>query len=126
LGLFKSFEDIEVWKRSCHLVCTIYDLTHNGIFSKDWGLRDQVRRAAVSIPSNITEGFERDSKAEFIRFLTISKGSAGELRTQVYIAKKLNYLNEKQYKMIIEELREISMMLAGLIRKLKTSRKVGK
>lgn len=126
MALFKSYEDIEVWKRGSRLVITIYELTNHDRFSRDFGLRDQMRRAAISIPSNVAEGFERDSKAEFIRFLYIAKGSAGELRTQIYIAKKLKYLNEKEYETIVEELREVSMMLAGLIRKLRESEKVGK
>ncbi len=83
---FNRFEEIEVWQLSRKLVKDIYKITTEPAFSKDFGLKDQIRRCAVSIPSNIAEGYERKSNVEFIRFLYISKGSAGELRTQLYIA----------------------------------------
>lgn len=80
---FQRFEEIEVWKLSRILVKEIYDITNAPAFSKDFGLKDQIRRSAVSIPCNISEGYERKSNTEFIRFLYISKGSAGEVRTQL-------------------------------------------
>ena len=76
-----TFEDLDIWKRSCQLAVDVYVANHN---SKDFGLRDQMQRAAVSIPSNIAEGCERDSTPDFIKFLRYSKGSCGELRTQLY------------------------------------------
>jgi len=87
------FEDLDTWKRSRILVKQIYDLTKRNEFAKDFVLKDQVRRAVVSISSNIAEGFERGGNKEFIQFLYIAKASAGELRSQIYIALDLNYVN---------------------------------
>ena len=106
--MFQKIEDIEVWKRGCWL-------TGQGLFEKDWGLRDQIRRAAISIPSNIAEGYERDSFAEFKRFLRIAKGSCGELRTQLYIAQALGYLEKTTADQIVGECIEISSMISSLI-----------
>jgi len=83
IGLsFKRLEEIELWQRGCRLAVDIYKITSFGQLEKDWGLKDQIRRAAVSIPSNVAEGFERDTDAEFSRFASIAKGSCAELRTQ--------------------------------------------
>jgi len=112
---FKRIEDIEVWKRGCRLAVEIYRLSGKDALSKDWGLKDQMQRSAVSIPSNIAEGFERDSDAEFRRFLYIAKGSCGELRTQIYIAQALDYIDKPETQEIIQECVEISSMLHGLI-----------
>jgi four helix bundle protein len=87
---------------------------------KDFGLKDQMTRAAVSISSNIAEGAERDSKQEFIRFLHIAKGSAAELRTQVYIAYQIGIINNEVQKEFVEELKKISAMLHALIKSIKT------
>ncbi len=93
----------------------IYKLTQLEPIRKDWGLRDQLRRSAVSIASNIAEGYERNSTAEFKRFLLIAKGSCGELRTQLYILKALNLSIDYDINSLIEECREISSMIQGLI-----------
>jgi len=116
---FKRIEDIEVWKRGCRLAVDIYKMSREGPLSKDWELRDQIRRAVVSIPSNIAEGFERESDVEFKRFLFIAKGSCGELRTQLYIAQALNYLEKEVVNELISECIEISSMLYSLINHLK-------
>ncbi|NQS98991.1 MAG: four helix bundle protein [candidate division Zixibacteria bacterium] len=121
--LFKKIEDIEIWKRSCRLAVEIYKLTGQGPFDKDWGLRDQIRRAAVSIPSNIAEGFERESSAEFKRFLLIAKGSCGELRTQLYIAQALGYIAKLEVERLIGECIEISSMISSLISHLRKQKK---
>jgi S23 ribosomal protein. len=73
MSKFERFEDIESWKEGCRLTTRIYEITRNTNFSKDWGLKDQIQRAAVSVPSNISEGFERGSRKEFIRFLVIAQ-----------------------------------------------------
>ncbi|NQU05779.1 MAG: four helix bundle protein [Calditrichaeota bacterium] len=112
--MFKKLEDMEVWKRGCRLAVDIYRLTYNEPLTKDWGLRDQIRRAAVSIPSNIAEGYERNSQKEFKRFLFIAKGSCGELRTQLYIIKKLGLLTFDEIDPLIKECIEISSMLQSL------------
>jgi four helix bundle protein len=109
---YRSFEDLDVWKRSCQLAVKIYELLQD---CRDFGLKDQMTRSAVSVPSNISEGCERASKPDFIRFLHIAKGSAAELRTQVYIANKVGLLSSENKNEIVLELKEISSMLQGLI-----------
>ncbi len=91
------FEELEIWKISIGLVKEIYDITSIGKFSKDFGLRDQIRRAAVSISSNIVEGFEKRSNNEFRRFLLISKGSAAEVRNQLFIALAIEYITQENF-----------------------------
>lgn len=115
----KRLEDIEVWKRGCRLAVDLYKATTIKDFDKDWALRDQIRRAAVSIPSNVAEGFERDSDAEFCRFVLIAKGSCGELRTQIYIAQAIGYFDKTTATTFTKECSEISSMLGGLKKYLK-------
>ena len=110
---YKSFEELEVWKRGCRLAVEVCRTVGE---SKHYALRDQMQRAAISISSNIAEGCERDSKLDFIRFLRIAKGSAAELRTQTYIAQKLEMISKADADKFIAELKEISAMLQGLIR----------
>ena len=113
-------EDIEAWKRGCRLAVDIYQLTSEGKFDKDWSLKDQIRRSAISIPSNIAEGYERESDLEFRRFLFIAKGSCGELRTQLYIVLAIGYVKDSQVKPLLKECLEISSMIKGLINYLNT------
>lgn len=112
----KRFEDLEVWKRSYALALAVYK-----IFSdcRDYGLRDQITRSSVSVPSNIAEGFERNSNKEFIRYLYIAKGSCGELRTQLYIAVGVGHIENEKCAGLINDAQEISYMLNGLIQKRK-------
>jgi four helix bundle protein len=112
-----SFEDLEVWKRACRLAVQVYEALRD---CRDYGLKDQMTRAAISIASNIAEGAERDSKAEYIRFLHIAKGSAAELRTQVYIAQRIGTLQADTTQEFITELKELSAMLQGLIKYIKS------
>ncbi len=86
MAKIKQFEDIESWKKARRLTKEIYDATSAGKFVRDFGLKDQIRRAAVSILSNIAEGFERGGDKEFLQFLAVAKGSCGELRAQLYVA----------------------------------------
>jgi four helix bundle protein len=109
-----ALERLEVWKRSCRLAVTLYQ-TLSGC--RDFGYRDQVTRSALSVPSNIAEGYERDSDKEFARFLRIAKGSCGELRTQLYIGLEAGFVDREIARPMIEEAIEISRMLQGLIRK---------
>lgn len=111
-----SFEDLEVWKKSCRLTVMLYELLKD---CKDYGLKDQMLRAAVSIPSNLAEGSERNSIPEFKRFINIAKGSAAELRTQMYIAREVKILSEKNTSEFIHELKSISKMLQALHNSLK-------
>ncbi len=117
---YGSFEELEVWQRACLLAVEVHRLLKD---SKDYGLKDQMTRAAVSIASKLAEGSERGSIAEYIRFLYISKGSAAELRTQVYIAAKLgSVIPQDTANELIQELKEVSNMLYGLIKSLEKHR----
>ncbi len=111
----KSLEELDVWKDGCRLAVKIYKQTDQGKWARDFSLRDQVRRCAVSIPSNIAEGFERNSKNEFRRFLKIAKGSCGELRTQLYIAQAIEYIDTDLRSEIVEECLKISARIQSLI-----------
>ncbi len=111
-----KFEDLEVWKRSSRLCAALYKHFQD---LKDFGFRDQVTRSALSIPSNIAEGVERGSQKDFARFLQYSKGSCGELRTQMYIGMDIGYIPLETGKIWIQETREISAMLVGLIKSVK-------
>ena len=113
---YRSFEKLEVWQRACRLTVDLYGVLKD---CKDYGLKDQMTRAAVSIASNVAEGAERDSAAEFVRFLHIAKGSAAELRTQVYIASRINLITEDLERQFVDELLNISRMLHGLIKAVK-------
>lgn len=118
---FNRFEDIDVWIASRNLVKEIYEITERQLLAKDFGFKDQIRRCAVSIPSNIAEGYERKSNKEFIRYLFIAKGSAGELRTQLYLAKDLNYIDEKIFNELIKKSEDISKSLSGFIKYLQST-----
>ena len=113
---YSSFENLEIWKRSCRLAVQIYEILKD---CTDFGLKDQMTRAAVSIASNIAEGAERDSVPEFIRFLHIAKGSAAELRTQIYIATKIGTIADDIQSNVVQELKTISSMIHSLITPLK-------
>ncbi len=115
----ERFEDLVVWQKGMNLVERIYSECRKGPVSKDWGLRDQLQRAAVSIPANIAEGYERDSRKEYIRFLVIAKGSAGELRCLVQIGHRIGFLKESTSDELLAVVTEISKMLKGLTRSLK-------
>jgi four helix bundle protein len=108
-----KFEDLEVWKRSARLSAEIYK---NLSALRDFGFRDQITRSSLSIPSNIAEGFERGSQKDCIRFLTIARGSCGELRTQVMIGVDIQYLDAKLGQQWVQESKEISAMLSSLIK----------
>lgn len=118
----QSFEDLNVYKQARELTNKIYEITKESSFSKDYGLADQIRRASVSIMSNIAEGFERGTNTEFIHFLFIAKGSCGEVRSQLTIALDQKYIDENTYKNLVEKSRRISGMLGNLITYLKGSR----
>jgi len=110
------FEELECWQRAKSLAVELYTVSNNGELGKDFGLKDQIRRAAVSIPSNIAEGKERESVAEFIRYLYIAKGSAGELRTQLLIAQGVGYLDQKSSEDLTRKAEVVSAMIGALIK----------
>jgi four helix bundle protein len=116
MATIKQFEDIEVWQQSMSLCTDIYKITNNNYFSKDYGLKDQIRRSAISVPSNIAEGFERNGKKQFTYFLTIAKASCGEMRTQLTIAHQLNYLDLKDFHIILDKCINTSKQISGLIK----------
>jgi four helix bundle protein len=114
-----KIEDIVVWQLAIELTNAIYTITNNNVFNKDFALRDQIRKSAISIPSNIAEGFERNSTNQFLYFLVIAKGSAGELRTQLLIAKNQNYIGQSEFEKINEDTLEVSKKLGSFITYLK-------
>lgn len=109
-----SFEDLEVWKRSARLSATLYQETKS---LKDYGFRDQLTRSGLSVPSNIAEGYERNSDAEIARFLSIAKGSAGELRTQILIGIEAEYLDRQPALGWADEAKQIGKILGSLIKR---------
>ena len=112
----KTHKDLDVWKKSMDFITLLYKVTTN--FPKDeiYGLTNQMRRAAVSIPSNIAEGAARKSNKEYIQFLYIALGSAAEIETQLLTSKNVNYIDDKSFDLLIKERDEIARMLFGLIR----------
>jgi four helix bundle protein len=112
----KRFEDLEVWQRAKELTNLIYGLSSVGSFSRGFGLRDQMRRAAVSIMSNIAEGFESQTQLLFIQFLSRAKGSAGELRAQLYIALEQEYIAANEFQTAYSLAETCSKQLASFIR----------
>ena len=114
----KTFEDLLDWQKGIALVKEVYALTKDGPLSKDYGVRDQLQRAAVSIPTNIAEGFERNSTKEYVRFLYIAKGSAGELRSLFRVALEIGYLDQPAYERLHGQVTEVSRFLANHIKSL--------
>ncbi len=116
------FEDLEVWKTARELTNRIYKITANGSLSKDYGLRDQIRRAAVSVMSNIAEGYERGGNQELIQFLSIAKGSSGEVRSQLYVAMDQEYIDKRKSELLIDAFKKLSIMINNFMEYLKGSR----
>ena len=117
----EHFEDLEVWQLSKNIANQIYDITSVGKFSQDYVLRDQIRRAVVSIFSNIAEGFERNGNKEFLQFLSIAKASCGEVRAQLIFAEERDYISNEQFEYTVKQLLNLSKQIAGLSRYLKQS-----
>ena len=115
----KRFEDLEVWQRSRELANLIYAFSKDGTFSRDFGLRDQIRRAAVSIMSNIAEGFESSTQQTFIKYLGHAKASAGEVRAQLYIVKDQGYISEEEFEKAFAMAEICSKQLARFIQYLR-------
>ncbi len=109
----KNFEDILSWQKSQELALKIYKVFKD---NRDYSFKDQIKRAVVSISNNIAEGFERNSNKELVRFLYIARGSCGEVRSMIYLARNLNYLSESEFKEIYQELIVISKLIFGFIR----------
>ena len=118
-----KFEDIIAWQKALELSDIIYSHSNKEKFSKDFGLRDQMRRASISVVSNIAEGFEREGNNQFIYFLLVSKASAGELRAQLYIARNQNYISMNEFEIINQKVIEVSKTISGFISYLRTQKK---
>ncbi len=120
----ERFEDLIIWQEARELVKSIYKLTLKRPFKKDFELKDQVQRAEVSIMNNIPEGFERNNNNEFIRFLLISKGSSGELRSLLYTSLYLNYISQSEFEDTYQRTETLSKKISKFIQYLDTNRKV--
>jgi four helix bundle protein len=119
----ETFEDLRVWQKVIELVKQIYCISREGDLSRDFGLRDQLRRASVSVPTNIAEGFERHSRKEYLNFLNIAKGSAGEVRSLLRVALEVGYLEQTSYIQLYNQAIELSRMLSNQIQSINQSLK---
>ena len=121
MAIIEGFEDVQAWKKCRKLAKTIYQQTSHGSFSQDFGLRDQIRRAAVSAMSNIAEGFERGGNKEFHQFLSMAKGSVGEVRSQLYVALDVGYLEQKDFNRLFAMADEAGRLIGGFMSYLEKS-----
>ena len=121
MAKISRFEEIESWKRARMLTNEIYTITSSGTFSRDFALRDQIRRAAISILSNIAEGFERGGDNEFLQFLSIAKGSCGEARAQLCVALDQAYISTAQFDTLCKSANDVSQLISGLMKYLRQS-----
>ena len=121
MAKIERFEDIEAWKRSRLLTKKVYDCTKQRGFDKDFGLKDQIRRASVSTMSNIAEGFERGGNQEFLQFLATAKGSSGEVRAQLYVALDQGYITQQQFDDMQNDAESVSKMVGGFMTYLQKS-----
>ena len=119
MAVYERFEDLPVWKLAKDLAVKIYQITKDQKFRRDYSLVDQIRRASISVSSNIAEGFERGSKKEFIRFLYIGKGSLGEVRSQLQICFELGYINKENLNMLLSQSYDLSNQLGAFISSIK-------
>jgi four helix bundle protein len=111
----EKFEDLRIWRFSIEITKEINKFTEYRSFSRNWALKDQIIRALISISSNIVEGFERNNNTEFRRFLLYSKGSAGEARSQLYIARELEYISKEEFEYTYERLFSLSQQIGSMI-----------
>jgi four helix bundle protein len=118
MALIKRFEDIQAWQESRTLVKMVYALTRKEQFSKDYGMKDQIQRAAVSAMTNIAEGFDCESKAEFARFLGFARRSAVEVQSLLYTALDTNYINQTEFDAHYEQARKAKALIGGFKRSL--------
>ncbi len=126
MSTIERFEDLEAWKRARNFAKLIQTVSDNGNFGRDFGLKDQIRRATYSIVSNIAEGFERDGDKEFIQYLFVAKGSCGEVRAQLYLAVDFDYITEDEFLQLRTKALELNRIISGLIKYLKQSNLTGK
>ena len=126
MGTIERFEDLEAWKLARELTGLVYGCSGTGNSGRDFALRDQIRRASISIVSNIAEGFERDGDKEFIQFLSMAKGSCAEVRAQLYLALDQQYISEALFHELTTKAIQLSRVISGLIRYLQQSQLSGK
>ncbi|MGI8883848.1 MAG: four helix bundle protein [Pyrinomonadaceae bacterium] len=123
MAKFNKFEEIQAWQKAREVALLIYQTTANANFAKDFGLKDHIRRASVSVMANIAEGHGRRTRTEFANFLNIARGSAAEVQSHLYVALGLNYINQKEFDEIYQKLTEISRMTLSLAQYLRTTDK---
>jgi len=114
-----KFEDLRAWQQAHELAVLIYRLTEKESFARDFSLKDQIQRSAISVMSNIAEGFERYSRSEFRQFLSIARGSVGEVRSQLHLARSLTYLTNEEFEQAYNLCREVGNLVGGLRKSLK-------
>jgi four helix bundle protein len=119
--VIRRFEEIESWKQARQLTAGIYAVSNNGLFKRDFGLRDQIRRAGVSVMANIAEGFGRKGPNEFTRFLTIAQASAVEVESHFYVALDLGYIDHARFDALYDQARKVEDLIGGFIRYLEAS-----
>ena len=110
----KGFEELVAWQKARELTKQIYSITRSGLFSRDFGLRDQIRKASVSIVSNLAEGFERGGRSQFHQFVVIAKGSCAEVRSELYVALDAEYVTQEQFEVLMNLGNELSRIIGGL------------
>lgn len=120
MGKIEKFEDIRAWQSAREVVNRIYEISQDEKFKRDYTLGDQIKRASISIMSNVAEGFSRQSRKEFIQFLFIAKGSAAEVQSQLYITLDQGYISEKEFKEIYDKVEEAAKLLSKFITYLKS------
>ena len=121
MSTIEKFQDIDAWKKARKLTKNIYSCSGTGKFARDFGLSNQIRRASISIMSNIAEGFERSGTAEFVQFLSIAKGSAGEVEAQLYAALDQGYIDKEYFNSLIKLTSDTKQLIAGFMKYLKKS-----
>jgi four helix bundle protein len=121
MSTFQRFTDIEAWQKARELTCEIYRVSNRGLFSKDFGLRRQIRDASVSVMSNIAEGFDRNGTAEFVQFLAIAKGSVAEVASQLYVAMDQKYVSAAEFDQLIALANETGRKIGALMNYLRKS-----
>ena len=124
MAKIERFEDLEVWKKASEIAIEVYTLTSSGKLSKDYGLKDQIQRAAISISNNIAEGFEYDNRNDFVKFLRYAKGSTGEVRSMLNMLLKIGLVDKECHKRLYNELEILSKQLYTFIKYLKGTIKV--
>ena len=121
MGKIQKFEDIVAWQKARELTRKVYAHSKTGVFAKDFGLKDQIQRASVSIMGNVAEGYDRGGDKEFIQFFSVSKGSCGEVKSHLYVALDQQYINSPQFNQLYNSADEVGRLLGGFMAYLKQS-----